>query len=107
MIDYKRRHPQLKLIVAHLFGMELFIRENLRDEKLFFDISSYQLVSAKRVLKAIAFFGAEKLLMGTDIPYGKDNLKGNLDRIRSLPIPEEQKHLILGDNLKRLLEIQS
>ena len=106
LIGYKRRHPRLKLIVAHLFGMELFIRENLKDDNLFFDLSSYQLVSAKRVLKAIAFFGAEKLLMGTDIPYGKDNLKGNLDRIRALPITEDQKHLILGDNMKQLLEIK-
>lgn len=107
LIDYKRQHPRLKLIVAHLFGVELFIRENLKDENLFFDLSSYQLVSAKRVLKAIDFFGADKLLMGTDSPYGKDNLKGNLDRIHTLPIPEEQKHLILGDNMKHLLGIES
>src|SRR5512145_1819571 len=106
LITYKRQHPRLKLIVAHLFGMELFIRENLKDENLFFDLSSFQLVSAKRILKAIDFFGAEKLLMGTDTPYGKDNLKGNLDRIRALPITEEQKHLILGDNMKHLLGIE-
>ncbi|HMB22905.1 MAG: amidohydrolase family protein [Chloroflexota bacterium] len=105
LIDYKRRHPHLKLIVAHLFGMELFIRANLKDDNLFFDLSSFQLVSAKRILKAVEFFGAEKLLMGTDTPYGKDNLKGNLDRIQGLPITEEQKHLILGDNMKRLLGI--
>jgi len=64
------------------------------------------LVSTQRVLKAIDFFGAEKLLMGTDTPYGKNNLKGNIDRIRTLPIPEEQKHLILGDNMAQLLGIK-
>lgn len=44
--------------------------------------------------------------IGTNTPYGKDNLKGNLDRIRTLPIPEEQKHLILGDNMKQLVGIK-
>jgi uncharacterized protein len=105
LIDYKRKHPRLKLIVAHLFGLESFIKADYKDDNLFFDISSYQLTSNKRVLKAIDFVGAERILLGTDIPYGKDNLRMSIARVCALPIEENQKRKILGENMKNLLGI--
>jgi len=105
LVDYKRKHPQLKLIVAHLFGMEAFIKTNYKDENLFFDISPYQLTSNKRVLKAIDFVGAGRILFGTDTPYGHHNLKVGITRVHALPIGEEQKRRILGENMKNLLGI--
>lgn len=75
LINYKRKHPNLKLIVAHLFGLELFIAENFKDENLYFDTSTIQLISDYRFKKAIDFVGADKVLFGTDTPYGaKDNI---------------------------------
>jgi predicted TIM-barrel fold metal-dependent hydrolase len=106
IIDYKRKHPKLKLIIAHLFGLELFIKENFKDENLYFDTSTIQLISSLRLLKAIDFVGIDKILFGTDTPYGaKDNIHKNINRINNLDIPSKDKDLILGLNMKRLLKL--
>ena len=60
IIKYKRDHPNLKLIIAHLFGLELFINEKLSPGNLYFDLSSPQLVSKKRLMLAIRFFTSQE-----------------------------------------------
>ncbi len=105
LIEYKKTHPKLKLIVAHLFGLEIFIKLDFKDENLYFDISTFQVTSDKRVLKAIDFVGADKIIMGSDTPYGKSNLQKNIERIRNLDISVNEKGLILGENMRRLLNI--
>ncbi|MBU8893610.1 MAG: amidohydrolase family protein [Bacteroidales bacterium] len=105
IIEYKKNHPNLNLIVAHLFGLELFIKDGYKDNNLYFDTSTIQLISTKRLIDAINFFGADKIIFGTDTPYGKDNLKKNIDRIKLLDIPKSEKEMILGENIKRLLNI--
>ena len=105
LIKYKRGHPSLKLIVAHLFGLEIFIEHNYKDENLYFDTSTIQLASTKRLKNALRFVGATNVTLGTDTPYGKDNLKKNIDRIRNLNISTKEKELILGENMRRLLKM--
>jgi uncharacterized protein len=106
LIAWKKKHPKLKLIVAHLFGIELFIKANFKDEQLYFDTSPSQLVSDYRLKMAIEFVGNDKLLFGTDTPYGaKDNLRHSLNRIKNLDIPEKDKKLIMGVNMAKLLGI--
>jgi len=105
LIEHKKANPKLKLIVAHLFGLELFIKSGFKDENLYCDISTYQVTSDKRVLKAIDYLGAEKIIMGSDTPYGKDNLRNNIDRIKKLDISTKEKELILGENIRKLLKI--
>lgn len=107
LIAYKQRHPKLRLIIAHLFGLELVIAHHYQDKNLYFDISPYQLVSDKRLLKAINFVKADHLLMGSDTPYGHASLEKGIDRIKNLDISAEDKKLILGENMKLLLKIQS
>jgi uncharacterized protein len=105
LIEYKKIHPKLRLIVAHLFGLEIFIKLDFKDTNLYFDISTFQVTSDKRVLKAIDFVGASKIIMGSDTPYGKGNLRNNIDRIKNLDISTEEKDLILGENIRKLLNI--
>ncbi len=106
LIDYKKEHPKLKLIVAHLFGLELFIKYDFKDDNLYFDTSTLQLTSTERLMNAIRFVGADKILFGTDTPYGaKDNIRKNINRINNLDIPSKDKDLILGLNMKRLLKL--
>ena len=92
------------LSVAHLFGLELFIKENLIDDNLYFDILPLQLISTKRLIEAINYVGVEKILFGTDTPYGaKDNLSRSITRINKLHLSDSDKKMILGMNIKRLL----
>ena len=49
--------------------------------------------------------GHERSIFGLDFPYnGAKETKEAIDRIKNLPITEEAKHGILGDNLRRLLK---
>lgn len=105
LIKYKREHPNLKVIVAHLFGLEIFIEQNYKDKNLYFDTSTIQLTSTKRFKDAINFVGAKNVMFGTDTPYGIDNLNKNINRIRNLNISIKEKELILGENMRRLLKI--
>jgi len=105
LIEYKRNHPGLKLIIAHLFGLELFLKENYRDENLYFDSSPPQLISKKRLMNAINFAGADKIIFGSDCPYGKNNAKINVDRIKNLAISNIEKDMILGENMRKLLKL--
>lgn len=105
LIKYKKEHPNLKLLVAHLFGLEVFIRQDFKDENLYFDTSTIQITSTKRLMNAIEFVGASNVTLGTDTPYGKDNVKKNIDRIRSLEISTKDKELILGENMRAILKL--
>jgi predicted TIM-barrel fold metal-dependent hydrolase len=106
LIEYKRKHPKLKLIVAHLFGLELFIENFEKDDNLYFDSSPLQLISEIRLLKAINYVGTDHIMMGTDTPYGAaDNLTKSIERINKLKLSNDDKELILGLNMKRLLKL--
>ncbi len=51
--------------------------------------------------------GYETSIFGLDFPYKKaDKIKASIERIKNLPISEEAKHAILGDNLRRELNIE-
>ena len=78
---YKNGHPKLKLIVAHLFGLEILIEKNYKDQNLYFDIATVQITSTKRLRDAMKFAGASNVIHRTNTLYEKDNLKKNIDRI--------------------------
>ncbi|MGM0597415.1 MAG: amidohydrolase family protein [Myxococcota bacterium] len=102
LLELKTKMPDLKLIIAHLFGFDLAIKKGL-PPGTFFDISTYQLVSDKKLLKAMKELGPEKLIFGTDTPYGKNNLGGNLNRLSRLGLDHKAKKLILGKNMEKLI----
>ncbi len=105
LVEYVRRNPRLKIIVGHLFGLELFIHSGIRSENVFFEISTPPLISLHRVLKAVETFGARQIVMGSDTPYGRDSLNVNVQRVRELPLAKDDKALILGGNMQRLLSL--
>ena len=95
------------MIIGHLIGLEVFIKEKFYDNNVFFDISFYQGTSIARVLMAIETMGAKQILLGSDTPFGKYNLKKTIERVNHLPIGKKDKRRILGENMKTLLGMQT
>ena len=75
--------PATTFIVAHLIGLELLEGLPRDANNVFFDISPPQLVSQRRVLKAIERFRAARVVMGSDTPYGRDNMARNIARLEA------------------------
>ncbi len=94
------------LIVGHLIGLEIFISMKERTaENIFFDISCPPLISDERIYLALKEFGAGRLVMGSDTPYGKNNTRHIIERVNNLKISQREKEMILGSNLKNILRI--
>jgi predicted TIM-barrel fold metal-dependent hydrolase len=89
-------------IVAHLIGFDE-IYNGAKNPNLYYEISPPQLVPVRKLKNAIARVGADRLILGSDTPYGRGNLKINLERIDRLDISESEKSMIKGDNMHRLL----
>ena len=105
LAKYIREHEKPVFIIGHLFGLERYIEAGIESRETYFEISSPALVSRKRIEKAIEVFGANRVVLGSDIPYGRDNLKANLARVGNLDISDKEKDLILGENMKKLLSL--
>lgn len=103
--QFAQQHPATNFIVAHLIGLEIFEIRQIKLSNVWFDISPAPLISDERILKAIKLFGAERVLLGSDTPFGKDNLKRNIERISRLRLSPLAKDLVLGKNMQRLLEL--
>ena len=71
-----------------------------RDEALPLD---RQMLSDEAFVSLVRAFGAERILFGSDCPWGSP--QNDLQHIRRLPLTDEEKAAILGGNAKRLLGI--
>jgi predicted TIM-barrel fold metal-dependent hydrolase len=105
LIDSIRRHPSTTFIIGHLFRLEEYIQADLRMDNVYFDISTPPLISLVRLQKALDYYGAQRLILGSDTPYGVESLRKNIERVRALALSEEDKALILGGNLQRILRL--
>lgn len=103
---------QLKYI-AQLFTDGVFIQGHFGSTDFWIDAvpsvmdcpnvyidTSYNLVSS--IKKAISMVGAERVIYSSDAPYL--SMEGELEKFHWLDLPEDQKGLILGGNIKRLLQ---
>ena len=110
----------LPLIAAHLGGWRMWDAldallpyENIRldtsfsigmlaptDER-YYPGKERQLLTVEEALACIRMFGAERILFGSDSPWGSQ--KESLAVLRSLPLTDEEKRMILGGNAQNLL----
>ncbi|AGL02375.1 amidohydrolase family protein [Desulfoscipio gibsoniae] len=104
-IDIARKYSKVNFIIAHLIGLESFIKHKTILNNLYFEISPAPLISLKRIYMAIDHFGAGKVILGSDTPFGKDNLRKNIEKVTQLNISDREKELILGGNLQRILKL--
>ncbi len=98
---FVRKTKNLKTIIPHL-GMlggnpMDFLRAFKGRENVYFDTA---LAGSDTVMKFIEEIGCERILFGSDIPFG--TMKWELEKILSFPIGDDKKEWILSKNLTRL-----
>jgi predicted TIM-barrel fold metal-dependent hydrolase len=98
---FVRKTKDLKVIIPH-FGMlggdpMDFLQAFKGRESIYFDTA---LSSPETMMKFINKVGPDRILFGSDIPFG--TMKRELEKVLSLPVGGDAKELILGKNIKRL-----
>jgi aminocarboxymuconate-semialdehyde decarboxylase len=59
------------------------------------------------LMMAYEFFGAERIVMGSDFPLPIGDLEAAVPSIQAMNVPEGDKQKILGGNVTRLLKLES
>lgn len=96
-----------KLVLAHLGGWkewdaveELIVLENVYLDTAFLE----DYISDEQLLRIIRRHGAERILFGTDCPWSGQ--RESIERIRKLPLSEEEQELIFSGNAEKLLGLK-
>ncbi len=102
VVELARRHPKAQLICGHTGGnWELGIRI-IRDTKnVYADIAGSAPTSGF-VEMAVRELGAERVLYGSDV--GGRSFASQVAKVLGAEISDEAKGMILGGNIRRLLE---
>ncbi len=100
---FVKKTKNLKMIIPHLGmlgGNPLDFLQTFRTtEHIFFDTA---LANPETIMQFIEKIGKERILFGSDIPFG--TMKRELEKILSLPIGDDEKEWILSKNLRRLIQ---
>ncbi|HKW05641.1 MAG TPA: amidohydrolase family protein [Nitrososphaerales archaeon] len=118
--------PKIKFVAHHMGGMFPFFNHRMNTEyqlsmksriktrqfeylKYFYGDTALD-GSPESFLCGYAFFGSDKMVYGTDYPFGEQNgeifLKDNLASVQYAPIDQDSKMKILGGNAKKLLKLR-
>ncbi len=101
---FVRKTKDLKIIIPHLGmlgGNPIDFLQTFRSkENVFFDTA---LSSPDTVMKFIEKIGHERILFGSDIPFG--TMKWEMEKVLNLPIGDDKKEWILSKNLKKLIRL--
>jgi predicted TIM-barrel fold metal-dependent hydrolase len=107
--------PQTPLLLAHMGRylstdaqlVEQFIRVAEKFENVYLDLSAVALVY--KIEEAAQRIGAKRLVWGTDGPYKNPDVvsyaRAEMDKVRQLKLGDDDKQLILGGNIARLLNL--
>ncbi|MBO7218261.1 MAG: amidohydrolase family protein [Clostridia bacterium] len=94
------------MIAAHLGGIKQWrrVEKYIVGTNIYIDTSMGQgLYDSKQFLRIVKNHGADKILFGSDSPWG--NAKFELEKFNSLPLTDEERELILHKNAEKLLNI--
>lgn len=96
--------PELKLIVPHLGmlgGSPLDFLDRFKDRpNVYFDTA---LADRSTILRFVKTIGPERILFGSDIPFG--TMRSELSKVMDLDIPDSDKELMLSGNIIRLAKL--
>jgi len=97
-----RRHPSVTIFCGHTGGTwELGIRQMRGVPNLYSDLSGSDSVSGFTEM-AVRELGPEQVLYGSDI-WGR-SFASQISKVLGANIPDSARHLILGGNMRRLME---
>ena len=100
----ERRDVEPRLILAHLGGYTQIdeVTEYLVGEPVYLDVSfALDRVPAEDVMRLIRAHSAERILFGSDCPWGDQ--ADFVARMRALPLTDTERELIFAGNAKRIL----
>ena len=104
LVEVAKRFPEVPLICGHTGGnWELGIRAIKRYPNLYADLAGSE-PTAGYTEMAVRELGAERVIYGSDA--GGRSFATQLAKVHGAAITEEQKHLIFGGNLRRLLRMK-
>jgi predicted TIM-barrel fold metal-dependent hydrolase len=101
-----QRFPRLQLICAHMGGYTEWdeAREYLQHENVMVDCSSsYFVLGNTGLLSSIRFFGADRVLFGSDFPMWDP--AEELRAVRALGLTEKELEKVLHRNAELLLKL--
>ena len=118
------RAPDTTVILAHMGGWRCWREAEalLKDTGVYLDTSfslgsltpngdgfykteeELRMLDGEGFLRLIGAFGADRVLFGTDSPWGDQSAE--TARIEALPLQDEEKRAILGENAARLLNLK-
>ncbi len=102
---FVKKTKKLKIIIPHLGmlgGNPIdFLHIFKARENVYFDTA---LANPDTVMRFIEKIGHERILFGSDIPFG--TMKWELEKVHSLRIKDDKKEWILSKNLKRLIGLE-
>lgn len=102
---FVERFPETTLIIPHLGalgGMPLdFLRTFREYDNIYFDTS---LASPATIARFIEEAGAERVLFGSDVPFG--SIGGEVRKVRELELERWELRLLLRENAERLFRLK-
>lgn len=99
------RFKDTTFIVAHMIGLD-YMAERLNNRNVFFDLSAPQLYSIDILRKAVSKIGIDRLLLGSDTPFGKNNVEKVMLRLNRIHLSKEEIEMITSKNMKKLLYLE-
>ena len=96
----------IKIIIAHLLFYKLFVNswDSIKDN-IYFDLANYYFVNKDSINKAIKYFGCNKLIFGTDNPFGANAISKTIDMINNLQVTPKEKEMIFSGNIQEILKM--
>lgn len=98
-------YPDCLFIVAHMIGYDI-IAPRLRYDNVYFDLSAPFMIPFRYLEDAVRRWGGDRLLLGSDTPYGHNNLRRNMHRIERLELGKSEKEKICGRNFESILALR-
>jgi predicted TIM-barrel fold metal-dependent hydrolase len=102
-ISFIKEYPGVTFILAHLIGIDEFDRTV--GGNVYFDISCPLIHSVKMLKRAFDNFGAKRILLGSDAPYGSDNMALAIRQMQEAGMNDCEIELVCSENIRKILNI--